>query len=163
MSIVNPQPRSSISYVESFIKNVFKFPKIFHENPHCRCREFSEIFPHTSLAAILPQQKFSLVKSTQLKGSKNFSDKRSLKTQVKMWSNGKLDLFGEFTINIAYSDPLLKCLLSLYLKLIQENKEDWNFQFADLLRLTGLTSHCPSKAHCASGTLRFPSGWNSYV
>ena len=41
-----------------------------------------------------------------------------------MWSNGKLDLFGEFTIKIAYSDPLLKCLLSLYLKLIQENKED---------------------------------------
>ena len=98
------------------------FQKIFHENPRCRCWEFRKL--HTSLAAILPQQKFSLVKSTQLKGSKNFSDKRSLKTQVKMWSNGKLDLFGEFTIKIAYSDPLLKCLLSLYLKLIQENKED---------------------------------------
>ena len=56
-----------------------------------------------------------------------------------MWSNGKLDLFGEFTIKIAYSDPLLKCLLSLYLKLIQENKEDCNFQFANLLRPTGLT------------------------
>ena len=73
---------------------------------------------------------------------------------------GKPDLFGELTIKIAYSDPLLKCLLSLYLKLIQESKENWNLQFADLLCLTGLTPPLSFESPLCIGDPKIPEWVN---